>query len=93
MGCSARHGRNKVTYLSDIAKIPQQGEQERWNAEFFKQFIAQRYNLAQPDTAAFCFYDRSSEAGAHAKREMERNWSNDNGFSIVEIDWSPEQRY
>lgn len=93
MGCSARHGRSKVTYLSDIATVPQQGEQERWNAEFFKQFIAQRYNLAQPDTAASCFYDRNSEAGAHAKLEMERKWSNDNGFSIVEIDWSPEKRY
>lgn len=93
MGCVAVHGTGKTAYLSDIARIPMQGEQERWNAVLFGRFIAGQYNLAERDVAHHCYVDRTGEAGASTRRERERKTYTGYGFSIVETDWTPEKRY
>jgi hypothetical protein len=93
MGCVVDDHRGKVTYLSNIAQIVHQGDQQRWNEVFFRRFVAETYNRDVAALYGRCALDWSSSAGVERQLEGTRRVQARNGFTIVEVDWSPRKQH
>ncbi|MFD2642858.1 hypothetical protein [Pseudomonas japonica] len=93
MGCVVDEFPIKKSWISDSARIVHYGDQQRWNEEFFRRFVAQTYDRDLSKLHARCYLDRNDPAGLERQLDgVRRNQARQN-IPVVEVEWSPTKQF
>ncbi|MDU9394820.1 hypothetical protein [Pseudomonas sp. zfem002] len=93
MGCVVDEFPIKKTWISDSARIVHYGDQQSWNADFFRRFVAQTYDRDLSKLHAHCYLDRNDPAGLERQLNVVRRNQAARDIPVVEVEWSPTKQF
>lgn len=93
MGCVVDEFPIKKTWISDSARIVHYGDQQSWNADFFRRFVAQTYDRDLSKLHGHCYLDRNDPAGLERQLNVVRRNQAARDIPVVEVEWSPSKQF